>query len=38
MHILLNHKRHKEMVNVCEEVLQRLDEFARHPEKFDLCG
>lgn len=34
LHILLNHKRHPEMVPVCEDLLQRIDEFASHPEDF----
>lgn len=34
LHILLDHKRLTEMVPVCEQMLERIDEFARHPERF----
>ena len=34
LHILLDHKRLTEMVPVCEQMLERIGEFARHPERF----
>jgi len=34
LHILIDHDRYEEMVKVCEEVLERLDELEAHPEDF----
>ena len=36
LHILLDHKRLAEMVPVCEQMLERIGEFAQHPDRFAL--
>jgi len=36
LHILLENKRHAEMVPLCESLLQRIDELGQHPERFTM--
>jgi len=34
-HILLDHKRYGEMVELCEQTLKNIDEFVQHTDRFD---
>ena len=36
LHILLENKRHAEIVPLCESLLQRIDELGEHPERFTM--
>ena len=36
LHILLENKRHAEIVPLCESLLQRIDELGQHPERFTM--
>ena len=35
LHILLNHKRYAEIVPACESMLQRINEFSEHTDRFE---